>query len=97
MSMINDSQLQKIKEIVAKTAFEAKTVNLIDSTLIQIKEELGRDYTVAYTLPSDWTKKDLGCVIKFMVLENVTGKVYEFSVIPRAEVLIDTMVEYPRY
>lgn len=93
MSMINDSQLQKIKEIVAKTAYEEKTVNLIDSTLIQIEEELGRDYTVAYILPSDWAKKNLGCVIKFMVLENATGKVYDFSVTPRTEVLIETSID----
>lgn len=93
MSMINDSQLQKIKEIVADTAYEAKTVDLIDSALIKIEEELGRDYTVAYTLPSDWAKKNLGCVIKFMVLENATGKVYDFSVIPHTEVLVETTID----
>lgn len=91
--MLNDEQINEIKKIVAKTAYEAKTADLIDSALDELEETLGCDYTIAYTLPSDWAKKDLGCTIKFMIVENATGKVYDFSVIPRAEVLIETMID----
>ena len=91
--MLNNEQIEKIKKIVAETAYEAKTVDLIDSTLIKIEEELGRDYTVAYVLPSEWSKKNLGCAITFMVLEKATNKIYDFSIIPRTEVMVETSID----
>ena len=91
--MLTNEQINRVKEIVAKTAYEAKTVDLIDSTLIEIEEELGRDYTVAYVLPSEWSKKNLRCAIKFMVLEKATSKIYDFSIIPNTEVLVETSID----
>lgn len=87
--MLTESQIREIRNIVARTCYEAKTSELIDRTLTDIEEITGtRDYTVSYVLPSETAKKNFGDKIRFMVIEKNTMKVYDFSVIPSVEVRI---------
>ncbi len=89
-TMLNTEQIKKIEKIVMNTCYEAKTVDLIDNTLLAIEEEIGtREYTTAYTLPSEVAKKDFGHTIRFMVFDKETKQVYDFSLVPRAEVMVE--------